>query len=188
MESTSPSLLLRLKQSGHETDWNRFVALYSPLIRHWATACGLREQDADDLTQDVLATLIRKMPGFEYDPQRSFRGWLKTVTRNLWLDRARRRGDRLLSADEETLLEVTADDRIGQLIDQEYATAVTQRAMHLIRDEMSEQSWNACWQFAVLKRPAIDVAKELGTTPTAVYAASARVLARLRMELAGLLD
>jgi RNA polymerase sigma-70 factor (ECF subfamily) len=40
----------------------------------------------------------------------------------------------------------------------------------------------------VAGRPAADVARELGMTAHAVYLAKARVLRRLREEVAGLLD
>jgi hypothetical protein len=34
----------------------------------------------------VLLKLAEKMPAFTYDPEKSFRVWLKTVARNAWSD------------------------------------------------------------------------------------------------------
>jgi len=88
MHSTSPSLLERVRQRSDGEAWGRFVALYTPLLFFWARKCGLQEEDAADLTQEVFAALVEKLPAFTYDPHRSFRSWLRTVTLNLWRDRA----------------------------------------------------------------------------------------------------
>jgi DNA-directed RNA polymerase specialized sigma24 family protein len=45
-----------------------------------------------------------------------------------------------------------------------------------------------CWQTKALGRPAAEVAAELGISASAVYAATHRVLRRLRAELQGFLD
>ncbi|HVS33977.1 MAG TPA: sigma-70 family RNA polymerase sigma factor, partial [Gemmataceae bacterium] len=67
MNSTSSSLLERLRQPGADDAWRRFVRLYTPLLFHWAQGAGLPRQDAADLVQDVLVLLVRKMPAFHYD-------------------------------------------------------------------------------------------------------------------------
>ena len=51
MESTSSSLLLRLRRPGEQTAWQRFIDLYTPLIYYWACRMGLPSQDAADLAR-----------------------------------------------------------------------------------------------------------------------------------------
>ena len=51
-----------------------------------------------------------------------------------------------------------------------------------------ETTWKACWECVVAGKPAAAVARDLGLTVAAVYAAKSRVLRRLREELGGLLD
>ncbi len=41
MESTSSSLLLRLRRPGEEAAWQRFIDLYTPLLYYWACRMGL---------------------------------------------------------------------------------------------------------------------------------------------------
>ena len=82
MNSTSVSLLRRLRQSDQEDAWQRFVDLYAPLIYHWGRNQGLSAGDASDLVQEVMVILVTKLPDFEYDPSKRFRGWLRTVTLN----------------------------------------------------------------------------------------------------------
>jgi len=82
MYTTSVSLLERLRQPGDQEAWSRFVRRYSPHIYDWARRQGLSAEDAADLVQEVFALLVQKMPDFKYDPHKSFRAWLRTVTRN----------------------------------------------------------------------------------------------------------
>src|SRR5205807_1741058 len=113
MNTTSFSLLHRLRQPGEQdTDWRRFVQLYTPLLFHWARKLGLSTEDAADLAQEVLILLMRKLPEFNYDPSRSFRGWLHTVTLNKWRDHQR-------------LRRVPIDGAAGDLSNVEAAAATT---------------------------------------------------------------
>src|SRR5205809_8103452 len=92
MHTTSLSLLERLRwPEEQEANWRRFVQLYTPLLFHWARKLGLSAEDAADLAQEVLILLVQKLPAFHYDPQRSFRGWLRTVILNKWRDHQRLR-------------------------------------------------------------------------------------------------
>src|SRR5262245_7172400 len=84
---TSLTLLGRLRQAPFdEAAWSVFVARYGPKIYGWCRRWNLPEADAEDVTQNVLVTLARKMGTFEYDPSRSFRAWLKTLTQHAWSD------------------------------------------------------------------------------------------------------
>ncbi|MCA9200900.1 MAG: sigma-70 family RNA polymerase sigma factor, partial [Planctomycetales bacterium] len=71
MESTSPSLLIRLQDSRDKLAWTQFVDLYTPLMFYWARKTGLNASDAADLVQDVLLQLVRKLPEFQYDRSKS---------------------------------------------------------------------------------------------------------------------
>lgn len=188
MDSTSASLLLRLKQPDQPEAWDRFVRIYSPLLFHWARRTGLQAEDASDLVQDVLTTLLRKVTEFDYDKSRSFRAWLRTVTMNLWRDRLKRRATRPMSGNGDRLDEVADHDALEKMIDQEYSKSISSQALKLMQGEFQPRIWKACWEHAVEGRSAIDVGAELGMTPGAVYAATCRVLARLRSELDGLID
>src|SRR5262249_29880622 len=89
MNTTPASLLEQLRQPDASPAWRRFVDLYTPLLHYWARRLGLQPADAAALVQDVLLLLVRKLPGFTYDPRRSFRSWLHTVLLNVWRTRWR---------------------------------------------------------------------------------------------------
>src|SRR5262249_44542995 len=84
---TSPTLLGRLCQNQNdEQAWQAFVERYGPKIYGWCRQWQLQEMDAEDVTQNVLLGLARKLRTFVYDPQRSFRGWLRTLTNHALAD------------------------------------------------------------------------------------------------------
>src|SRR6516162_3913945 len=83
---TRASLLARLAHSDgvEEAAWRQFVDLYGRQIYKWCRAWQLQDADAEEVTQQVLTQLVTKMRDFVYDPARSFRAWLKTVTHHAW--------------------------------------------------------------------------------------------------------
>jgi len=188
MDSTSVTLLHRLRQPTNQTAWNQFVQLYTPLLFHWARKSGLSEADAADLVQEVLCVLVSKLPEFEYDATKSFRAWLRTVMLNIWRNRQRQRAVRSLATAEDVAPDPAAPDDLLLLEEAEYRQHLVARAMEVMRADFESTTWQACWELAALGRPAAEVARELGLTVNAVYLAKSRVLARLRRELEGLLD
>lgn len=186
MHTTSASLLDKLRLPENASAWERFVELYTPFLYYWANRVGLRGNEATDLVQDVFVILLTKLPEFEYDDTRNFRAWLRTVTLNKWRE-TRRRSARLAAngIDLDDLPDPSSDDDEWA---SEYRQHLTRRAIELMQTDFEPASWKACWKVIVEARPAAEVASELGLSVGAVYAAKFRILARLREELAGLLD
>src|SRR5688572_5065954 len=84
---TRVSLLGRLRRDPTNQEvWGEFVEHYGARIYDWCLRWRLQDADAQDVTQNVLLRLADKMRDFRYDPSRSFRGWLKTLTHNAWSD------------------------------------------------------------------------------------------------------
>lgn len=187
MTQTPASLLDRLRQPFDADAWARFVTLYTPLIHAWARRVGLQEPDAADLVQEVFVTLLRVLPTFTLDHRRRFRAWLRTVTLNVWRNARKRAGNRLGRAalDPDAL---AGPSDLEAAWEEEYRRHLVARALQVMRADFQETTWKACWETTVAGRPAAAVADDLNLTVGAVYAARLRVLARLREELAGLLD
>jgi RNA polymerase sigma factor (sigma-70 family) len=86
-KDTSLTLIERVQKFPADPEaWEEFVRRYHPMIHAWCVKWGLQAADADDVTQDVLVKLLAAMRKFQYDPSRSFSGWLKSVTHNAWND------------------------------------------------------------------------------------------------------
>jgi len=194
MNTTPVSLLERVQAPGATEAWDHLVDLYDPLIRQWLGRWGLQASDADDLTQDVLTVLVRKLPDFHHDQRAgSFRSWLRAITanrvRDFWRARAHRplaTGDQHLADTLDRLEDPHSD--LARRWDQEHDRHVLRRLTELIRDEFKTTTWQAFRRHVVEGRAADVVARELGLTANAVLIAKSRVLRRLREEARGLLD
>ena len=187
MQSTSVSLLDRLKSAPHEQSWQRFVELYAPLLYHWVSRYGVPESDSADIVQDVFAVLVVKLPSFDYEINGSFRGWLHNITRNKCHDRLRR-----LVADRKAKeklgvnqVELPADDLFTET---EYLQALGQKALLLMQAEFEPNTWKACWENVVEGRSVQEISDRLGISTNSVYLAKSRVLRKLREELSDLLQ
>lgn len=185
MNTTSISLLERLRGPNAGLAWSDFVELYAPLLHEWTRRLGVCDADAHDLVQEVFLILLRKLPTFQYDKSRTFRGYLHTVLLNKWHEQGRRKAlpvDRLPEAVEQVAV---PDDTIA-FAEEEYRQFLVRQALLLMQREFQEQTWKMCWEYIVNGKSAAAVATELGTTAGAVRVATSRVLARLRGLLEGL--
>ena len=186
MHTTSVSLLERLRTASDQDDWRRFVNLYTPLLFFWARRAGLDQEDAEDLVQDVFVVLLRRLPEFRYDPGRSFRNWLRTITLNKWRDLQRRAAHAPVTS--QLPVAGVAAPEPEDLSESEYRQQLVGRAMELIQPDFQPATWRAFLETAVTGRAPAEVAEELGLSRNAVYVARCRVLERLRAELDGLLE
>ena len=200
MANTSVSLLERLQDRSRPDNesWTRMVEAYSPLIRNWLKRSGLEGQDADDVVQEVLSVVFRRLPDFQRNDQAgSFRAWLRTIAVNCLRDfwRARRRRKKaagLGSGTDEVqeMLEQLSDPAsvLSKLWDREHDRHITQYLLQLIQPEFSDKNWDAFVRVAVRGESAKDVAADLEMTLHTVSIARSRVLTRLRQEGRGIVD
>jgi RNA polymerase sigma-70 factor (ECF subfamily) len=178
---------MRLRDAPEREAWERFVEMYTPMFFAWTKRLRLNDHEAADLVQDLFTVLVEQLPNFVYDRDKSFRAWLKTILMNRWRNHLRRRpAENTIQKNLDEL--PAADDEMPELEEQEYRQYLVRRALALMKAEFKAVTWKACWEFVVRERRADEVASELGITVNAVYLAKSRVLRRLRMELAGLLD
>lgn len=69
------------------TAWRKFYRRYNPIIRRFATSCGMRGEAVDDVAQNTWAIVVRDLGEFVCDPLRGkFRSWLFTRVRNTSMD------------------------------------------------------------------------------------------------------
>lgn len=185
MDTTPITLLERLRSPDGEDAWPELIALITPLLLAWGRRVGLGPEDAADLAQDVLAVLVVQLRSFEYNPEQSFRAWLKTIALNKWRQRLRRPAMRSLDAGH--ISEPAAPDAEAAW-ENEYRFQLVLRGFEAIKSDFQPRTWQACWELVVRGRTSAEVAAELGLTTGALYAAKCRVLKRLRQELAGMLE
>jgi RNA polymerase sigma-70 factor (ECF subfamily) len=190
---TSISLLDRLKVArSNDSDWNRFEALYKPLIHRWIGRIPGLGLEVDDVFQEVFLVLIREIPRFDRRREGSFRAWLRQVTANrVRVYRRQRHRQPSAAADQaDGFLDQMADPNslLARQFDQDHDKHICDALLSTVRSDFNQATRDAFQQFAVEGRPAAEVARELGLTVNAVVKAKSRVLNRLREEAAGLLE
>ena len=193
MNTTSESLLFRLQHaeddglSIDQSAWETFVGLYTPLMFYWARKAGLRQSDAADLVQDVLAIVFRRLPDLKYDRRGSFRGWLRTITLNQFRDRRRKKSLPITDASQSQLAEFVSVPQAESIWDIDYGRMLLKQAMDQMECDFEPPTWQAL--LAVMKEELSvnQAAERFEISVWTVYSARSRLIRRLREQLEGLL-
>jgi len=192
MDSTSHTLLQQA-QAGSQGAWARLDALYRPFLGGWLRGHGFEDAEANDLTQEVLLTVVRDLGRFAHPGKPgAFRGWLRAISFNraraAW--RARRSRDGPVGGTEFQRALADWESPDGSL----EAQWDRDHDRHILQQLLREaESFFGPTTLQVFRRLALDgaspeaVAAETGLTVAAVYLAKSRVLRRLRADAAELL-
>jgi RNA polymerase sigma factor (sigma-70 family) len=172
---TSLTLLKRLQKNPDDPlAWNLFVERYLPRIRRWCLAWRLQDSDADDVTQNVLVKLFAAVRKFQYDPSRSFRAWLKTVTQHAWSDfvRARCRDPGQIAGPIDTIADsAEAQSRLEREIKDVFDLELFEVAKHRIKGRTKPANWEAFHPTALVRLSGADAARKLGLPVGHVFVA-----------------
>jgi RNA polymerase sigma-70 factor (ECF subfamily) len=190
VDETSLTLLDGLRSRPTAAAWERLVAIYLPLIQGWLRRQGVAGPDVDDLSQEVLAVLVRELTNFRHDGRPgAFRRWLRLITvhrlRDFW--RARRSRPRAGGGEFDSRLDQLEDPTsdLSRLWDREHDQHVARGLLAWLEPRF-EPSTGAAFRQVVLDgvKPAV-AAEELGLSVNAVLLAKSRILRRLREEMRG---
>jgi RNA polymerase sigma-70 factor (ECF subfamily) len=189
MSPTPPSLLFRLREAPADADaWKQFDAIYRPLLTGWLRRYSLQAHDAADLVQEILETVCRELPSFQYDPARGrFRGWLRQIMVNRL--RAFWRARKLERAFVEPLVEELQDpdSELSRRWDAEHDRHVLQKLLDQLEPDFAPTTWQAFHRLLTGEVPKA-VAAALGLSVNAVFLARSRILKRLREAAQDLTD
>ena len=189
--ATRPSLLHRLKQKPAEADWRDFFAKYNAVILSFARRQGADDHTAEDVLQEAMMVVIRKLPTFDYDAQQGrFRNWLLTiVTHKVREARRRSHVDRMLSMDAaegddaEAWQEKFAaeDPDAGANVEDAWRQSLIEEALQRVLNDLRTRPetvaiFRAC---ALENRPVAEVAAQFGLKENAVYQIKNRMMTRL---------
>lgn len=186
--STRVTLLHRISQNpGDQLSWTEFVRLYSPAIRTWIVHWGLQEADAQDVVQNVMLRLTAKLPQFQYDPSRSFRGWLKTLTHHAWHDFVTEAGYRNRGSGDTAVMEqlqsVAAREDLAARVEATFDKELLEIALVRTRSRVAETTWEAFRLAALEQQEPQHVADKLGVRVSQVYLAKHRVQKLVQEEI-----
>lgn len=155
-----------------------FDRVYAPLLRAWLRPHFLRPADADDLTRDVLAAVGAVLREFRPTSPAAFRSWLRATLGTC----LKAHGRPPVGGVDAALAGLAAE------VDADHDRHVVGEVLAGLRPHFPPATWQAFWRTVILAEPPARVAADLGLTPAAVFIARARVLNRLRQEVAGLVD
>jgi RNA polymerase sigma-70 factor (ECF subfamily) len=165
--------------------WDEFVTRYRPLLTGWVRHWGLQEADAEDVAQTVLLRLAVKLRVFVYDQSQSFRGWLRTMVRNAWVDflaehlkETREPGDPLRVLEDQAVGD-DLEHRLAEMFDLELLEEATAR----VRERVEEKTWEAFHRTSTQGEATQDVARALATTAGNVFRAKSKVRQMLQEEI-----
>jgi len=188
---TRITLLGRLRRDPtNQAAWREFVEHYGRKIYGWCRKWNLQEADAQDVTQIVLLKLAQKLCEFTYDPSRSFRAWLKTLTHHAWSDflESRQRPG-LGSGDSQVgdmLRSVEAREDLVKHLEAEFDRELLEEAMQRVRLRVAPQTWQAFTLTALEGLSGAEAAQRIPMQVAQVFVAKRRVQKMLQEEVAKL--
>ena len=192
---TRQSLLERLRRWDDQESWRDFFNLYWGLLYATAIKSGLSDPEAQDVVQDTIILVAKKMSGFKYDPAvDSFKGWLLYLTRKRIAMEYRKRARGRLQPpaelnDEHAEIEAIPDPagvNLEAVWDEEWARTLLDAALARVKEQVALKQFQMFDLYVVKERPATEVAQALGVTVAQVYLAKHRISSLLKKELSQL--
>lgn len=182
---TRRSLLSRLRNLDDHESWRAFFDLYWRLLYRVAQRAGLNESDAQDVVQETVVAVARKMPEFKYDAARgTFKHWLFCIVHRRVADHLRRV---YRQPPQESLSTSSADDEVeragtessasamDEAWEQEWEQSIFEAAVARVREHANPRHFQVFDCCVRLGWPTSKVAATLGMNPAQVYLARHRV-------------
>ena len=187
---TRPSLLRRLQSGEDQESWRDFYAFYGRLIRSFAAKSGLTLEEAEEVVQETVIGVSRRLPEFVYDPKVCrFKTWLLNQTRWQILRQLKRRtnpaavvhwDDAKVDTDAMARIADPSVPDFGAEWDEEWERGLFTRALGRVSQEIDERQFQIFDLYATKGWPAGRVAKMLGVSVARVYLTKHRVTALLK--------
>lgn len=188
--ATRHSLLTRLKNWEDQDGWKRFFDTYWRLIYATAINSGCSEAEAQEVVQETVLSVAKKMREFKYDPSIGcFKGWLFRLTRWRVADQMRkRRGNHVPlesvtpSVDAATTVD-SAETLQTSEWEQRWKENLMDAAMERVKEHISPKQWQIFDLYALRHWRVSDVAQTLGVPAAQVYLVKCRVVALVKKEI-----
>jgi RNA polymerase sigma-70 factor (ECF subfamily) len=186
---TRKSLLIRLKNWGDEQSWHDFYQIYERLIYESALKAGLRNVEAQEVVQETLLSVAKKIAGFDYNPESgSFKGWLLQITRRRIIDQFRKRKPEAMPSANGAVLpavELVSDpsSRLEALWNEEWHLALLDMARAVVKRKVGARQYRMFDLYVLQQLPLKKVTRTLGVNAAQVYMAKYRITKLLKKEL-----
>jgi RNA polymerase sigma factor (sigma-70 family) len=196
MLATRRSLVDRLANWDDRARWQEFFDSYWKLIYSAARKSGLTDAEAQEVVQETIITVAKRIDQLRYDPARgSFKGWLLHITRWRIADQFRKRlpaqtSGRRSDDDRQTAtIERVADENaidLDELWEREWQENLLAAAAARVKKQIDPKQFQIFDCYVRKDWPAQKVAKQLRVSVGQVYLARHRVAALLKKEVRAL--
>jgi RNA polymerase sigma-70 factor (ECF subfamily) len=185
-------LLSRLKDWGDEASWRDFFETYWRLIYLSATKSGLTDAEAQEVVQETVIEVCRRMPKFEYRPETgSFKSWLLKLTNWRIVDqlRQRQRSGKTVPIHLESVQEAiegvlpSASRELESLWDNEWQSNLMAAALYRVKQRVNARQYQVFDLCVIQQWPVGKVARTLKVTRGFVYLAKHRVASEIKKEI-----
>jgi RNA polymerase sigma factor (sigma-70 family) len=192
---TRRSLLGRLRDWEDQASWRDFFNTYWKFIYGVAIRSGLSDQEAEDVVQETVLSVAKKMPEFVYDPAMcSFKGWLMHVTRLRIIDQLRRRqpafqqssvrdDDSRRTPTVERVPDATADAQQDAAWDDEWERNLVDAALERVKLRVKPEHYQIFYLSAVKGLGIREVARMLEVNVGQVYLVRHRLAKEVKREV-----
>lgn len=194
--ATRRSLVDHLADWGDRKNWQEFFDTYWKLIYSVARKSGLTDAEAQEVVQETVITVAKKIDKLKYDPAiGSFKGWLLQITRWRIADQFRKRepgnAKHPRSADERltATIERVPDSNIADLNalwEKEWQENLLAAAITRVKKKVDPKQFQIFDCYVRKEWPARKVAEQLRVSIGQVYLARHRVSALLKKEIKAL--
>lgn len=180
-DTTSVSLLVRVRDPADEQSWREFESRYSDLIFGYCRNRGLQAADTEDVRQAIWLSLSKGLRNFEYDPARGrFRSYLGRVVRNAISRHFARYASASTALDKSVLSAVpTGDSEADEVWEQEWVSHHYRRAMRTIESTFEVRSVSIFTRLLAGERSG-DLAVEYGVSAAAINQVKHRIRERMK--------
>jgi RNA polymerase sigma-70 factor (ECF subfamily) len=179
------TLIKRLKDLDDNEAWRGFFDTYWRLIHGTALKAGLTEAEAQDVVQETVISLSRKIGQFNPEPEAgSFKSWLLQMTRWRIVDQIRKRLPAKPSVPgpanpTETSTTNRVPDPGGldleKIWDEEWRENLIAAALERVQRQTSAKHYQLFYLYVIRELPVDQVARVTGATPNEVYIVKHRV-------------
>ncbi len=193
---TRRSLIGRLKNWEDRESWAVFFETYWRLIYGFAIKTGLSDAEAQDVVQETIVSVAKRMRDFKYDPAvGSFKSWLLLITRRRIADFHRKRnrephhgfGNALEDHPVwEGTEEISVLPELNAVWEAEWQRNILDAAVHRVRRIIDPRQFQIFDCYVLKQWSPKEVVRTLGVSMGQVYLAKHRVSALVKKEIARL--
>lgn len=200
-DRTRRSLLTRLKNWDDNVGWKEFMDRYGRFIFNLARRAGLSREESEDIVQDTLLSLAKKIPNFRYQGEKgSFKAWLVMIVKSRIIDYLRKKHRRVPDAASQSRNDPDAtrlEERLAQKEDElshesmwqsEWEAHLLETAMTRVKDRVPAKHFLAFRLCSQQGKSPAEVARALALSLPMVYLIRHRVGRQVAAEIRRLSD